>query len=133
MIAKIPFSKIERVSIYLNRSKKSVSDIKKATEEDYVLNGTLYDMGTFQPVCHLRADGETACQPAYTTYGYAWDELPELEVIPDKRGNHDRADHAGNWPCGGNAAGDKAVFGQKDRWIVAQKWWHHDWAACPGK
>ena len=88
MIVKIPFSEIERVSIYLNRSKKSVSDIKKATEADYVLNGTLYDMGTFQPVCHLRSYGETVCQPPYTTYGYAWDELPELEVIPGKRGNH---------------------------------------------
>lgn len=57
MVVKIPFSEIERVSIYLNRSKKSVSDIKKATEEDYVLNGTLYDMGTFQPVCHFRWSG----------------------------------------------------------------------------
>lgn len=88
MIVKIPFSEIERVSIYLNRSKKSVSDIKKATEADYVLNGTLYDMGTFQPVCHLRTYGETVCQPPYTTYGYAWDELPELEVIPSNRKNH---------------------------------------------
>ena len=88
MVIKIPFSEIERVSIYLNRSKKSVSDIKKAPEADYVLNGTLYDMGTFQPVCHLRTYGETVCQPPYTTYGYAWDELPELEVIPGKRGNH---------------------------------------------
>lgn len=88
MIAKIPFSEIERVSIYLNRSKKSVSAIKKATGADYILNGTLYDMGTFRPVCHLRTYGETVCQPAYTTYGYAWDKLPELEVIPGNRKNH---------------------------------------------
>lgn len=88
MIAKIPFSEIERVSIYLNRSKKSVSAIKKATGADYILNGTLYDLGTFRPVCHLRADGETVCRPPYTTYGYAWDKLPELEVIPGNRQNH---------------------------------------------
>lgn len=88
MIAKIPFSDIERVSIYLNRSKKSVSAIKKATGADYILNGTLYDMGTFRPVCHLRTYGETVCQPAYTTYGYAWDKLPELEVIPSNRKYH---------------------------------------------
>lgn len=88
MIVKIPFSEIERVSIYLNRSKKSVSAIKSETGADCILNGTLYNMGTFQPVCHLRSDGVTACQPAYTTYGYAWDELPELEVIPGKRRNH---------------------------------------------
>lgn len=88
MIAKIPFSEIERVSIYLNRSKKSVSEIKKSTGADYILNGTLYDMGTFRPVCHLRAYGDTVCQPAYTTYGYAWDKLPVLEVIPSKQKNH---------------------------------------------
>lgn len=88
MIAKIPFSEIERVSIYLNHAKKSISSIKKETGADYILNGTLYDMGTFRPVCHLRADGETAYQPAYTTYGYAWDKLPELVVIPGDRKNH---------------------------------------------
>lgn len=87
MIAKIPFSEIEKVSIYLNTAKKSVSAIKLETGADCILNGTLYDMRTFQPVCHLRADGVTACQPSYTTYGYAWDELPELEVIPGKRAN----------------------------------------------
>lgn len=84
----IPRERIRRVRLYLNTERKSLEQIRAETGADYLLNGTLYDMGTYQPVCHLRADGVTACQPAYTTYGYAWDELPALEVIPGKRQNH---------------------------------------------
>ena len=88
MITKIPFSEIENAKIYINTSKKAVYEIKKETGADYIINGTLYDMMTYNPVCHLKADGKSLCQPAYTTYGYAWDKLPVLEVIPSKQKNH---------------------------------------------
>lgn len=71
--ALIPFSKIERIQIYMNTERrKTLADIKKATGADYVINGTLYDMSTGAAVCHLKADGKLHCSPAYAVHGYAW-------------------------------------------------------------
>ena len=82
----IPLQDIQRIQIYLNTGRKSLAAIQKETGADYILNGTLFNMSTFKPVCHLRVDGRTICAPAYDVAGYAWNEGPDfsIDILPDQ-------------------------------------------------
>lgn len=90
MIAEIPFSKIEKVQIYINSAKKSVSQIKQETGAEYIINGTLYDMSTYKAVCHLKSNNTVYCKPNYTTWGYSWNEkeIPVMEVVANADQNN---------------------------------------------
>lgn len=90
MVAIIPFDKIDKVQIYINVNKKSVASIKQETGADYIVNGTLYDMSTYEPVCHLKSNGTVYCKPNYTTWGYSWNSPNDfaLEVIPNNDANN---------------------------------------------
>lgn len=81
---------IDRIQIYINTARKSLPAIRAETGADYIINGTLYNMGNFEPNCHLRADGVTLCYPAYTVYGYAWDVGPDIfmDRLPSSRSNY---------------------------------------------
>ena len=81
----VPLKDIQRIQIYLNTSRKSLAAIQKETGADYIINGTLYNMETFKPNCHLRVDGRTICTPAYDVAGYAWNEGPDISIdtLPD--------------------------------------------------
>ena len=81
----IPLSNIQKIQIYVNTAKRSLSEIQAETGADYIINGTLYNMSTFKPNCHLRVDGETLCNPAYRVAGYAWNEGPDISIdtLPD--------------------------------------------------
>ena len=81
---------IDRIQIYINTARKSLPAIRAETGADYIINGTLYNMGNFEPNCHLRADGVTLCSPAYTVYGYAWDVGPDIfmDRLPSSRSNY---------------------------------------------
>ena len=70
----IPLQRIDRIRLYINTARKSLAAIRAETGAEYLLNGTLYDMASFLPVCHLKADGEVLCRPAYSVAGYAWDQ-----------------------------------------------------------
>ena len=78
----VPLENIQRVQIYLNTSRKSLSAIKKATGADYILNGTLYEMASGKVVCHLKVDGEVIAKPDYTVHGYGWDEGSDISMMP---------------------------------------------------
>lgn len=90
MVAIIPFDKIDKVQIYINTNKKSVASIKQETGADYILNGTLYDMSTYKPVCHVKSNGVVYCKPNYTTWGYSWNnnEIPVMEVVANSDQNN---------------------------------------------
>lgn len=90
MIAKIPFSKIEKVQIYINSAKKSLSQIKQETGAEYIINGTLYDMSTYKAVCHLKSNNTVYCKPNYTTWGYSWNEKenPTMKVVANADQNN---------------------------------------------
>ena len=90
MVAIIPFDKIDKVQIYINVNKKPVATIKKETGADYIINGTLYDMSTYKPVCYLKAEGVSYCKPDYTTWGYAWDNPNNMamEVLSSPKANN---------------------------------------------
>lgn len=81
----IPLSNIQKIQIYVNTAKRSLSEIRAETGADYIINGTLYNMETFKPNCHLRVDGRTICTPAYDVAGYAWNDGPDIsmDTLPD--------------------------------------------------
>ena len=68
-LASVPLQQIRRLQLYVNTGRKSVSAIRAETGAAYVLNGGLYNMSTFQPLCHLRADGVTYAKDPYTYFG----------------------------------------------------------------
>lgn len=77
-IASIPLGEIERIQIYINKSVKTLAEIKAETGADYLINGGLYQGK--QAVCHLRADGRTYAKDPYTYWGYAWDTGPDITL-----------------------------------------------------
>ena len=81
----IPISNIQRIQIYVNTARRSLSEIQGETGADYIINGTLFNMSTFKPNCHLRVDGRTICTPAYDVAGYAWNDGPDISIdtLPD--------------------------------------------------
>ena len=81
----IPLEEIDRIQIYINAARKSLSAIRAETGADYILNGTLYNMSTFEPNCHLKAEGEVLCRPPYAVAGYAWQTGPDIsmDTLPD--------------------------------------------------
>lgn len=81
----IPISNIQRIQIYVNTARRSLSEIQGETGADYIINGTLYNMRTFEPNCHLKADGEVLCKPDYTVSGYSWNDGPDIsmDTLPD--------------------------------------------------
>ena len=81
----IPLSNIQRIQIYVNTARRSLSQIQRETGADYIINGTLYNMRTFEPNCHLKADGQVLCKPNYSVAGYAWNDGPDIsmDTLPD--------------------------------------------------
>ena len=77
-ITSIPLGDIERIQIYINRSVKTLAEIKAETGADYLINGGLYQGS--QAVCHLRADGQTYAKDPYTYWGYAWGTGPDITL-----------------------------------------------------
>lgn len=79
--AEIPLTDIERMEIYINSPRKSVSQIKRETGADYILNGTLYNMSSGDPVCHLKVDGKVLANPDYGAWVYTWDVGPDIVMV----------------------------------------------------
>ena len=81
----IPLKDIQRIQLCINTARRSLSQIQRETGADYILNGTLYNMSTFVPNCHLKADGKVLCKPDYTVSGYSWNDGPDISMntLPD--------------------------------------------------
>lgn len=81
----IPLSDIHQIQLYINSARKSLPTIWAETGADYIINGTLFNMSTFAPNCHLKAEGNVLCNPSYTVSGYAWQTGPDIsmDVLPD--------------------------------------------------
>ncbi len=76
----VPLEKVERIQIYINSKRKSLTQIMRETGADYGINGTLYNMRTGEINCHLKADGALLCDPGYKAWGYAWDRGEDLRL-----------------------------------------------------
>lgn len=81
----IPLDSIRQIQLYINSARKSLPTIRAETGADYIINGTLFNMSTFEPNCHLRAEGVTLCSPRYSVNGYAWNDGPDISIdtLPD--------------------------------------------------
>lgn len=71
---RIPRNKVQRIELYLNRDRKSLTEIVKETGATYAINGGLFDMSKFVPNCHLRADGYTYAEDEYNYFGLGWNK-----------------------------------------------------------
>lgn len=78
-ISSIPLSRIRRVELYINKSERTLAEIKEATGADYIINGGLFE-GT-KAVCHLKAGGTVWASDPYTYWGYAWDTGPDMALV----------------------------------------------------
>jgi len=54
------------------KNKKTAKQVKTATGCDIVINGTLYNMSSFDPVCNVKADKKILSKNQYTYAGYGW-------------------------------------------------------------
>lgn len=73
----------ERVRLYINTARKSMAQIKAETGCDIIINGGLYSMAAFQPVCHLKVDGKVFAADKYTYFGYGWNGDGTLKLVSD--------------------------------------------------
>lgn len=69
MICTIPKGTIRKIGIYVNSSKMTMAQVKKALGCQYILNGGLYDMAKFQAINMLTVDG-TVLSNNGNPYGY---------------------------------------------------------------
>lgn len=70
-----------KVRLYINSAKKSMAQIKAETGCDIIVNGGLYSMGSYKPVCHLKADGKVLAKDQYTYNGYGWNDDGRLKLV----------------------------------------------------
>ena len=71
-----------KARIYINSQKKTLADIQKETGCDVILNGGLYNMVTFRPLCHLKADGKVYSTDQYKYWGYGWNNADtKLQMV----------------------------------------------------
>ena len=88
----IPLEDVEKIEIYLNKSRKALSTIISETGAAYAINGTLYNMRNGNPVCPLKRGGVTLYHGRYKYRGYVWDKYyPEsfhFDIVPNNAWNN---------------------------------------------
>lgn len=52
--------------------KKNASQVRKATGADVVINGTLFEYGTWKPCCDVKQQGKVLVDDKYTRWGLGW-------------------------------------------------------------
>lgn len=61
-----------RLELYVNTGRKTAEQIKEETGCTALINGGLYNMATFAPVCHLKVNGEVLAADQYKYWGFGW-------------------------------------------------------------
>lgn len=74
--------KAAKISLYINSGRKTAAQIKAETGCTAIINGGIYNMSTFKPLCHLKADGKIYAADQYKYFGFAWD-ANELRLVTD--------------------------------------------------
>lgn len=75
--------KPSKFSIYTTTkgSKLNASQVRTLTGADIVINGTLYNVNTWKPVCDVKKDGVILSNDKYTYWGYGWNPLDKRMVM----------------------------------------------------
>lgn len=63
-----------RIAIYLNTGYKSISAIKQELGCDAIVNGGLYDMNKFTPVCWMKVEGKVIHTEDWFDIGFGWND-----------------------------------------------------------
>lgn len=74
--------KAAKISLYVNAQKKTAAQVMAETGCTALINGGIYNMQTFKPLCHLKVDGKIYVTDPYKYYGFAWD-ANELRLVTD--------------------------------------------------
>ncbi len=61
-----------KVALYVNTQKKTMDEVKAETGADVIINGGLYTMSTWTPVCHLKVNGKVIAADQWSYFGYGW-------------------------------------------------------------
>lgn len=87
-IALVPFETIDKIELYMNTKKKTMKQIKKETNCDYILNAGIF-IGN-KPLCNVKSNGRVYNNPNWKEFGYSWDDKNnfEMEVIPTNKKNY---------------------------------------------
>ena len=78
-----------KARIYINSQKKSLTAIQKETGCDVVLNGGLFNMKAFKPLCHLKVDGKVYAEDSYGYWGFAWNSADKKLQMVSEYANYD--------------------------------------------
>lgn len=63
-----------KVALYINTGRKTTAQIKAETGCTALINGGLFDMSSFTPVCHLKVDGQLLVKDRYKYWGFGWNK-----------------------------------------------------------
>lgn len=96
MYVEIPVEQIEWIRILdnpvKNKARMTISQLKEKYNADYIINGTLYNMKTGEPVCPLKSMGNEMFTGPYKYWGYSWNmRFPDtftLQIVPDTSRNN---------------------------------------------
>ena len=73
--------KPRKIAIYVNEGRKSTAKIKAETGCTALVNGGIFDMNTFEPLCHLKVDGEVLAKDQWGYFGFAWNDVTDLDMV----------------------------------------------------
>lgn len=82
----IPLDQVAKIAVVEGKG-RSMAQVKG--NADYIMNGGFYDMGTGKPINHLKIGGKVLACEAWTTWGYAWENVSDLKMaqLPSPKGN----------------------------------------------
>lgn len=75
--------KPKRIEIFVNTEQLTAVQVKQRTGCDALINGGLYEMNTFRPVCHLKVNGQVLAKDQWGYMGYAWNDGPDMVMTAD--------------------------------------------------
>ena len=64
--------KPKKMSVYVANGKLTCAQVRKKTGCDICINGTLYNMKNYAPVCDVKIDGKIMSNDECTYLGYGW-------------------------------------------------------------
>ena len=114
-IAYIPFENIQKIEIYINSQKLTLSEIVKQTDCDFAITGNFYNT-SWQPTCHLKKDGEVLATSSDVYRGFRWNEVGDFgqSRIPTEAQGFANYYACCTLIANGSAYPDNLVFYNKD-------------------
>ena len=85
----IPFTKIEKIEIYENTSKKSLKQIVAEKTPDFAITGVFYNT-SWKPTCQLKSNGEILVDDGCNYYGFRWNTPMDFSMdhVPNNSRNY---------------------------------------------